>query len=119
MGEGFTVAALFDALHEHAAADHIIREVWEGETEGDRDPLPWANGHGAVLLIAEPGAAGSVRPGSSMASSQTMPANMACSSSVHDGPVPCRSHQAMVSLRAWAALVEPAGSSIVPMRALR
>ena len=35
MGEGFTLAALFDALHEHATADHIIREVWEGETEGE------------------------------------------------------------------------------------
>ncbi|WP_197429148.1 hypothetical protein, partial [Microbacterium sp. CCH5-D1] len=46
---GFTLAALFDALHEHATADHIIREVWEGETEGDRDPLPWVNGHGSRL----------------------------------------------------------------------
>ena len=53
MGEGFTLAALFDALHEHATADHIIREVWEGETEGDRDPLPWANGHGSRLSDEE------------------------------------------------------------------
>jgi spermidine synthase len=30
MSEGFTLAALFDALHEHATADHIIREVWDG-----------------------------------------------------------------------------------------
>ncbi|MDZ5146115.1 hypothetical protein [Microbacterium testaceum] len=51
MGEGFTLAALFDALHEHGIADHIIREVWEGECDGDRDPLPWANRHGSRLTM--------------------------------------------------------------------
>lgn len=49
MSEGFTLAALFDALHEHDIAEYIIREVWEGESDGDRDPLPWANGHGSRL----------------------------------------------------------------------
>lgn len=53
MGEGFTLAALFDALHEHEIAEHIIREVWEGESDGDRDPLPWANGHGSRLTDDE------------------------------------------------------------------
>ncbi len=49
MGEGFTPAALFDALQEQDTADHIIREVWEDEAEGDRDPLPCADGHGSRL----------------------------------------------------------------------
>lgn len=53
MGEGLTLAALFDALHEHETAEHIIREVWEGEGEFDRDPLPWANGHGSRLSERE------------------------------------------------------------------
>lgn len=53
MGEGFTFAALFDALHEHATAAHIIREVWEGEAEDSRDPLPWANGHGSRITERE------------------------------------------------------------------
>ncbi len=53
MGEGFTLAALFDALHEHETAAHIIREVWEGEAEDSRDPLPWANGHGSRLTERE------------------------------------------------------------------
>ena len=53
MGEGFTLAALFDALHEHETAAHIIREVWEGEAEDSRDPLPWANGHGSRLTADE------------------------------------------------------------------
>lgn len=53
MGEGFTLAALFDALHEHETAAHIIREVWEGEAEDCRDPLPWANGHGSRLSERE------------------------------------------------------------------
>jgi len=30
-----------------------MSEVWEGETEGDRDPLPWANGHGSRLSDEE------------------------------------------------------------------
>jgi len=41
MTEGFTFAALFDALGRPDAAAHVIREVWEGEGDGDRDPLPW------------------------------------------------------------------------------
>lgn len=41
MSEGFTLAALFDALGRPDAAAHVIREVWEGESDGDRDPLPW------------------------------------------------------------------------------
>lgn len=41
MSEGFTLAALFDALGRPDAAAHVIREVWEGEGDGDRDPLPW------------------------------------------------------------------------------
>lgn len=30
-------------------ADHIMRETWLAESDGDRDPLPWANGHGSRL----------------------------------------------------------------------
>lgn len=43
MTEGFTLAALFDALGRADIAAHVIREVWEGETDGNRDPLPWAH----------------------------------------------------------------------------
>ena len=53
MGEGITFAALFDALHEHDTAAHIIRAVWDGESEDSRDPLPWANGHGSRLSERE------------------------------------------------------------------
>lgn len=53
MSEGFTLAALFDALHAHDVAEHIIREVWEGEADDCRDPLPWANGHGSRLTEDE------------------------------------------------------------------
>lgn len=47
MSEGFTLAALFASLGEDDTASHIIREVWEGEDDACRDPLPWANGHGS------------------------------------------------------------------------
>ncbi|WP_152545476.1 hypothetical protein [Microbacterium sp. CH12i] len=53
VSEGFTLAALLDALHEHDAAAHVIREVWEGESEDSRDPLPWVNGHGSRLSERE------------------------------------------------------------------
>lgn len=53
MSEGFTLAALFDELHEHDTAQHIIREVWDAEDDGCRDPLPWANGHGSRLTADE------------------------------------------------------------------
>lgn len=47
MTEGFKIAALFEALGHGDTARHIISEVWEGEDEGSRDPLPWVNGHGS------------------------------------------------------------------------
>ena len=53
MGEGFTLAALLDALHMHDTAAHVIRQVWDGESEDSRDPLPWANSHGSRLSERE------------------------------------------------------------------
>lgn len=50
MSEGFTLAALCEALGHPDAAAHIIREVWEDETDGDRDPLPWAHRAGGSRL---------------------------------------------------------------------
>jgi len=47
MTEGVKIAGLFAALGDDDTARHIIREVWEGETEDCRDPLPWVNGHGS------------------------------------------------------------------------
>lgn len=46
MSEGLTFAALWSALGQEDVAQYIIREVWEGESDGDRDPLPWANARG-------------------------------------------------------------------------
>lgn len=46
MTEGFTLAALFDELGEHKVAAHIVREVWEAEEDGSRDPEPWVNSAG-------------------------------------------------------------------------
>ncbi|MGG1910556.1 hypothetical protein AB1285_27405 [Microbacterium sp. NRRL B-14842] len=47
MTEGRILADLFDELGHTGTADHIIRETWLAESDGDRDPLPWANGHGS------------------------------------------------------------------------
>lgn len=49
MGEGYTLATLFAQLDQSEVAQHIIREVWEGEAADSRDPLPWANAHGSRL----------------------------------------------------------------------
>ena len=49
MTEGRILADLFDELGCTGTADHIIRETWLAESDGDRDPLPWANGHGSRL----------------------------------------------------------------------
>ncbi|CAM5530710.1 hypothetical protein [Leifsonia shinshuensis] len=46
MSEGFTFAALWSALGQDEVAQHIIREVWEGESPDSRDPLPWTNTSG-------------------------------------------------------------------------
>lgn len=49
MTEGRILADLFDELGCTGTADHIVRETWLAESDGDRDPLPWANGHGSRL----------------------------------------------------------------------
>lgn len=46
MNEGFILADLLTQLGAANTGTHILREVWEGETDGDRDPLPWVNAAG-------------------------------------------------------------------------
>lgn len=43
MAEGLTLATLFDALGRADITAHVMREVWEGENDGDRDLLPRAH----------------------------------------------------------------------------
>ena len=45
-GEGYILAALLDSLGEGSTADYIIRQVWEGEDEGSRDPEPFIDAGG-------------------------------------------------------------------------
>jgi len=58
--EGYILAALFEQLDQVDVADHIVRQVWDGEAADSRDPLPWVNAHGSRLsddehATSEPG----------------------------------------------------------------